>query len=229
VPNREIREAIRHSEKVSQLSDGAYRLFTLLLTCADDYGRYPADPRLVKAACYPYDCHTLANVDKCLTELSDKGIIRLYSVEEKQYLVIQQWKQRIRANKSKYPEPNDLEKCPTNDGQVTDTRARGTNNEERITVDWDNVKSRWNTLATQYNFPTISTLSDSRRKQYLARIKAHPDLWDALTKEVPLLDEFVHKGNWFNFDWWTKSENNYLKLAEGNYRRKTSKRRGPNI
>jgi hypothetical protein len=112
-------------------------LFTLLLTCADDFGRFHATPQLVKSQCYPFDTHTLANVSKCLTELSEKECIVIYEANGKKYLYISQWKGRERAKHSKYPDPNDLESTvcqpQVDDSQVTDTFRRITNNEERIT------------------------------------------------------------------------------------------------
>jgi len=129
MPNREIRERLRFSKKVARLSDSEFRLFVLLMTCADDFGRYDADPMLIKSMCYPYDRHSPAKVGKCLAGLAEKEMIQLYEVDGKSYLFILQWKTRIRATKSKFPEPPEYTSCQTHDGQVSDTRRPITHND----------------------------------------------------------------------------------------------------
>jgi len=133
MPNRELRENIKNSEKVAALSNSAFRTFIMLLSCADDYGRYLASPRLVKSSCYPYDTRTIRSVEKDLAELHEKEMADVYEYDGKAYLQIRQWKQRVRANASKYPDVNGLKTPPTNDGHVTGSRVRGTRSEERIT------------------------------------------------------------------------------------------------
>ena len=117
MPNRQIREAIRQSEKVALLSDALFRLFVNLLTCADDFGRYQADPRIVRSTCYPFDTHSVADVSQTLTDLDATELIDLYKHDDKTYLQISQWRQRVRANNSKFPDP-----CPTTVRQATDNR-----------------------------------------------------------------------------------------------------------
>ena len=120
MPNRQIREAIRQSEKVALLSDAQFRLFVNLLTCADDFGRYHADSRIVRATCYPFDTHPVADVKTTLSDLDAAGVIDLYESNGKPYLQINQWRQRVRANASKFPDP-----CQTADSHVTDTSRSG--------------------------------------------------------------------------------------------------------
>jgi len=144
MPNRQLHENIRHSEKVEGLSDAAFRLLILLISCADDWGRYHADPRLVKSACYQYDSHTPADVGHALDELQTKDMLSRYEDGDHIYLQIHQWHQRSRANKSKFPDPKGLQRhvipapdtSPSNDGHARpryedEDEERGTNNEVR--------------------------------------------------------------------------------------------------
>ena len=52
MPTRMLRDWT-DSLKFDGLSAEAERLFARLLMKADDYGRYHADPRLVRAGCFP--------------------------------------------------------------------------------------------------------------------------------------------------------------------------------
>ena len=85
-------------------------------------------------------------------------------------------------------------------------------------VDWEDVKTKWNALASEYGITTLQRMSDSRKAKYRTRLRTNPDFWQILEREIPLLSEFVREKSWFCFEWCIKSENNLLKLSEGNYR-----------
>jgi len=119
MPNRILHEGLRDSERMSTLSDGAFRTYVLLLTLADDFGRYHADNRLVRAGCYPFEQYTSAKVGTFLDELVSAGAILVYmATDGRKYLSIDKWNQRTRAQKSKFPSPDDS--VPTNDRQPSD-------------------------------------------------------------------------------------------------------------
>lgn len=143
MPNRILKEGIRTSEKVATLSDAEFRLFILLLSAVDDFGRFPADARLVRSACYPYGKQNLAHIRKRLEKLSQNGVglIYIYLADGKLWLEILQWEQRQRAN-PKFPNmsPKDREiahkivydgQLPVNGGAVRGARSeeRGTRSE----------------------------------------------------------------------------------------------------
>ena len=136
MPNRELREGIRTSPTISELTDPAFRLYVLLLTAADDFGRFHADPRLVNSACFPFGGTSPASVSKSLSQLGQKGIIKVYEIDGREYMEIQQWKQRKRCNNSKYPDPkgfrNMTDTCPTSASQYRPrSEERGARFEER--------------------------------------------------------------------------------------------------
>jgi len=225
MPNRELREAIRTSEKAAVLSDSAFRLFVLLLSAADDFGRFHADARLVRAACYPFDTHTLAAVDTALSELSDKEMVVTYAVAGRDYLEILQWKQRRRANASKYPDPRDLglmtDECLTDDGQSQDIRARGARSEERGANDGE-VTERWNALAKKHGLPSLLRMTSQRRVKLRRRMAEFDNFWSVVEAEVPRLAPFARglsDRKWkMDFDFIVRNEDNFLKLSEGKYR-----------
>jgi len=116
MPNRIIRESCRTSKTLDRLSAEAERLCWRLTTVADDYGRFEAEPVIVRAQCFPLkESLTSLEVEKWLLELagiSDPMIV-LYEAEGKRYGAFLKWEkhQTVRAKRSKYPEPTDANIC----------------------------------------------------------------------------------------------------------------------
>ena len=107
MPTRMIREGILTSERVNELSDRAELFYRRLMSVVDDYGRFTANPTLLRSACYPLKVDSVKedSIKKHLAEAVGAGLIVLYTVGGKEYLEIQDFGQRIQS-KSKYPEPN---------------------------------------------------------------------------------------------------------------------------
>src|SRR5690348_3653225 len=112
MPNRIIKESALDSEDLDRLSNGAERLFWRLVVVADDFGRFEASPQVVKARCFPRKVDTLrtGQVQTWMNELAPK-LVRYYQVNGRQYGFFINWlsHQQKRANKSKFPEPPQLE------------------------------------------------------------------------------------------------------------------------
>lgn len=86
---------------------------------------------------------------------------------------------------------------------------------------------QWNTLALKSGLPKIEGISDSRRKHIEARMSENPDFWEVLERELPVLQDFAKGGNpdrvWYlTFDF-CLSQNNFLKIKEGKYRKEEPK------
>lgn len=109
MPNRMIRESARTSPTLAKLSHGAERLFWRLTTLADDYGRFNAEPSVVRALCFPTMLERAhqRHVEGWLTELRAATLIRCYRVGDKHVAAFVTWDQhqRIRAKESKFPDP----------------------------------------------------------------------------------------------------------------------------
>ena len=91
------------SLKLEKIPATAERLFVRIIMKADDYGRFHADPRLVRAACFPLeDCGTKA-VESDLQELAKRGLIYVYTVEERDYLAVVNYGQRLKQSRPKFP------------------------------------------------------------------------------------------------------------------------------
>ena len=91
--------------------------------------------------------------------------------------------------------------------------------EEGSRIDWTAVINRWNKIAKAHDRPKLSSLNETRRKHYRARLKATPNFWEVLELEIPRLGEHARSAkNYCTFPWLISSQEKLDKLAEGNYR-----------
>lgn len=104
--SRLIRRAILDSEKFNSLSTFAQNFYFRLLLVADDYGLYDARKTLLRCTLYPFSLEKVSESDVVsgLAACEEAGLIRLYSVEGKDYLQIVNYGQRKQA-RPKYPLP----------------------------------------------------------------------------------------------------------------------------
>jgi hypothetical protein len=108
MPDRVVRADILTSDSVNALSWQAEVFYRRLMSIADDFGRFEARPSLLRASLYPLKLDRVSEPDvvKWLGECSNTGLVRLYTVEGKEYLEILKFGQRLRAMKSRYPAPD---------------------------------------------------------------------------------------------------------------------------
>lgn len=112
MPNRIIKESIRTSDSINELSWFEECLFYRLIVSCDDYGRFDGRTAIIKGSCFPLkDGVTTNNIEKALSKLVSAGLMKRYVVDGKPYLSLPTWEQHqsVRAKKSKYPRPDDGE------------------------------------------------------------------------------------------------------------------------
>jgi hypothetical protein len=129
------------SEKINELSIEAEQFFTRLIMKADDFGRFYGSAKLLKAQLYPLKDINLKSIEKHRDECVKFGIILLYHNDGKEYVEIQDFNQRLRIMKSKFPEPSATcgqmaDNCLTDDGlkrneEETETKGK----EDSLTTD----------------------------------------------------------------------------------------------
>lgn len=113
MPNRILKESICESRNLSECSFFAQDLYKRMITYADDYGRFNADPQIMLARLYPREMATVTinDVVDGLVELCGVGKIGFYTAEPRHevYGAFPRWgeHQRIRDSKKKSPEPTD--------------------------------------------------------------------------------------------------------------------------
>jgi hypothetical protein len=103
MPNRMLRDWT-DSLRLDGISAEAERFFIRLIMKADDYGRFHADVRLLKAACFPLlDNLDTGEVEGWLEELSRRRLILLYEAAGRSCLAIVNYGQRLKSSKAKFP------------------------------------------------------------------------------------------------------------------------------
>lgn len=112
--NRILKESIKTSDEIDQLSWFEYACFSRLIVTVDDYGRYYARPMMLRNVLFPLreDIRTDAIAD-AIKHFAELDLIRLYTVNGKEYLQLTTWArhQTIRNKKSKFPGPEEQETC----------------------------------------------------------------------------------------------------------------------
>jgi len=74
------------------------------MNVVDDFGRFHADHRLLRAACYPLRIDTVKNADieKHLKECAKADLLMVYNTGTQQVVQLHNFRQRSRANDSKF-------------------------------------------------------------------------------------------------------------------------------
>lgn len=108
MPNRILREGILTSERVNHLSWPAEVFYRRLMSAVDDFGRFWGKPDLLRAALYPLRLDKVGNPDvvKWIGETREAGLVRTYTYAGKEYLQLLDFRQQVRAAKSKFPAPD---------------------------------------------------------------------------------------------------------------------------
>jgi hypothetical protein len=104
MPTRIVREGINTSELINSLSDSAELFYRRLMSVADDYGRFWADPSILRGAVFPLKLHLWSKkrVNLALRECVSKQTVFVYG--NGIYLAMPKFGQQVRS-KSKFPEP----------------------------------------------------------------------------------------------------------------------------
>lgn len=103
MPNRQLREGIVDSRRVSGLSDFAYRIFTLLIAVVDDAGRTYGAADLLTPKLLPLKNRRMNDVEKALVEIRQAGLATFYDVDGESYLQLCRWRKQGSAEISKFP------------------------------------------------------------------------------------------------------------------------------
>lgn len=123
-----IRDGWIESERVAQLDPAAERFFLRLCLRADDFGRYHANPALLRSNLFPLmDAIKTAQISPWLKSCEKAGLVVTYQHDGKQFLYIPKFNQRMRAAISRFPEPptngaHVTGLCQTDDGHMPDKR-----------------------------------------------------------------------------------------------------------
>lgn len=107
---RTIKPEFFTSLTIADLTPERRLTFIGLWTHVDDEGRCVDDPRLIKAALWPLDDRTAADVEADLQALTEASLITRYTLNRKRYMAVTGWREHQKINrptKSKLPAPDD--------------------------------------------------------------------------------------------------------------------------
>lgn len=107
MPNRILREGILTSARIARLGWAEEVFYRRLMSVVDDFGRYYAEPGMLRAACYPRQLNKVSDSDvgKWLTALVEAALVRVYPAQDgERYLELLDFRQQVRAKASKFPD-----------------------------------------------------------------------------------------------------------------------------
>lgn len=110
MPNRILRDGILTSPRVAKLGWAEEVFYRRLMSVVDDFGRYYADPGMLRAACYPRQLSKVTDPDvgKWTRILVEAGLVRVYrALDRESYVELLDFRQQARAKASKFPAPAD--------------------------------------------------------------------------------------------------------------------------
>lgn len=116
---RTIHPDIAQSRSMRRVSRDARLLFKLLLTAADDEGRARARIGLLAMQLFPDDADAPIMLPAWLGELEREGCVKLYTVEDDEFLVIvnwRRWQSICHPTRSKLPAPPNFENVSRKSG-----------------------------------------------------------------------------------------------------------------
>ncbi len=124
MPNRILREGILTSERIALLNWQEEVFYRRLMSVVDDFGRFHANPKLLRAACYPLliDKVSDADIGKWLTNCVTAALVSVYPAPDgKRYLQLLDFRQQARAATSKFPQMDSV--CAADATQTPSTSA----------------------------------------------------------------------------------------------------------
>ena len=107
MPNRILRAGILTSPRIARLGWAEEVFYRRLHSVVDDFGRYYADPGMLRAACYPRQLNKVSDSDvgKWLHSCAAAGLVRVYPAQDgERYLEVLDFGQQVRAKKSSFPD-----------------------------------------------------------------------------------------------------------------------------
>jgi hypothetical protein len=121
MPNRIIRDGILTSKPINALSEGAELFYRRLMSVVDDFGRFHAELTILRTQVYPLkpDVYPEAAVCAFLAECERAGLVRVYESSRSRFLEILNFRQRTRAQGSKFPSFDGVTQA--RDGRTADT------------------------------------------------------------------------------------------------------------
>ena len=198
---RTLKADFRRDEVIGSCSRDARLMFLLLITYADDHGRFRAHPALLASELYPYDDDIdRALVAAWLTELCATGRVRKYTNGSQEYGYIVNWSKHQRvdnAARSELPNPTECDEIVENPTESGDRRTAANLGESPL-----ERKGKERSRKGSFYAPTVSETTDSPPDDQAPdgaeqKPRKRNEIWDALTAvfgEAATRSEQSHRG-----------------------------------
>ena len=111
MPNRILKESICTSDSIDSLTWFEECLFYRMIVNCDDFGRFDGRIAVIKNRLFPLKENlTLKTVSDAINNLARAGLVMPYECDGKPFLYLPSWNehQNVRAKRSKYPEPDNV-------------------------------------------------------------------------------------------------------------------------
>lgn len=104
MPQRFLKPGLIASSKWDSLAWITQSFYIRLITLVDDFGRYEANPNLIRSMAFPLREDIRASqVSALCIELQDAQLAIFYKANGKEYMQLLNWTEKPRADSSKYP------------------------------------------------------------------------------------------------------------------------------
>ena len=99
------------------------------------------------------------------------------------------------------------------------TPIKNTNLDKNNNINYDEYLTLWNEFAIKNKKSKIVKLTNVRKKQIASRLKDYKNFLEIFKYILVKAEKtnFLLQGNFFDFDWITKNDNNIAKILEGKY------------
>lgn len=122
-----------NSENIDKLSLLAEVLFIRLIMKADDFGCFYGNPKLLTSHLFPLKDIAPEKISEALSELISNKIVTYYKSEDRLYVQINNFGQRLRAMNSKFPQPDSTNITNDSEARTIDSNlppeTKGSRNE----------------------------------------------------------------------------------------------------
>lgn len=98
---RTLKPECWQDQKLGRVSRDARLLWTVLITLADDEGRFLSLPSVVLGHGYPYDADAPKKLAAWMEELVDERLVEIYVVDDIHYGWLPKWHLHQRVNRPK--------------------------------------------------------------------------------------------------------------------------------
>lgn len=172
MPNRVIREGFLDSEKINSLSESSQNFFIRLMLVVDDYGRFDGRAQIIRSRCYPMADKCLTDVSNMLSDCCRVNLISEYIVDNKPYIQVLNFNQRLRQKHERYPNADNSQSI---DRQLQATMPESESESEKKRKETLNASENSETL--KYPIDTLSgySIDTGKDKDTIFSVKKEED------------------------------------------------------